>query len=222
MKTRVPHTVKNILMVSIIMYCTGCIFNKSTDPSIDDSFEPVEEVSLVNGAEDVTVTVNNDDNAYFSLTFSNITENNIIENGTKEGWCIDWKRGINSNNGTYKGIRLFSTDNVEKWKKLNYLINIKDALMDDDASIGFREIQAAIWTLRAHPEFDLDKLAVEQLPNNMQADGEPQFSYDKVSNILDTVDDGYSSFDFKSGTKFAVIAETPSDVQTIFTVVEKK
>lgn len=209
------------IMILFSTSCTGSFTGSETD--LKETLKTVEEVQPIAGGENATITVNkNQKDAYFSIHFSNIDANQVIEIGTKEAWCIDWKKPIDSNNGTYNGIQLYSTDLVEKWKPLNYLLNIKDELLNGDPKITWREIQVVIWSLRANPEFDLDTVTAEELPSSFTTDGQPNFSYEKVREILNTVESGYKEFVFSAGTKFAVIAATPADVQTVFGVVEKK
>lgn len=215
---------KVCLIVMAVLFVTSCEKSLTgSEPDLTETLKSVEEVQLISGGENATITVNkNHKEAYFSILFSNINSNNVIENGTLEAWCIDWTKPLNSNNGTYNNIKLYSTDRVEKWRKVNYLLNIKEQLKNGDPNITWREFQVVIWSLRANPEFDLDKIAIEDLPGSMLTDGEPNFSYDKVKEILVILENGYKVFDFSAGTKFAVIAATPADIQTVFGVVEKK
>ncbi len=214
-----------IFLITIaILFSTSCT-NSPTEsgPDLSESLEPVEEVQAIPGGQNATIIVNkNQKEAYFSINFSNIDANKVIDNGTREAWCIDWTKPLDSDNGTYNGIKLHSTDLVEKWKPLNYLLNISQELISSDPNITWREIQVAIWSLRANPEFDLDTVTPEELSGAFTTDGQPNFSYEKVREILTIVENGYKGFAFSAGTKFAVVAETPADVQTVIAVVEKK
>lgn len=207
-----------------VLFSTACTKSLTgSEPDISETLKPVENVQLISGGEDVTITVNkNRQAAYFSINFSNIAANSVIENGTREAWCIDWTKPINSDGGTYNGIKLYSTFMVDEWRRVNYLLNIKEQLINSDPDIDWREIQVAIWTLRANPEFDLDKVTIEDLPGWLVTNGQPNFSYEKVREILHIIETNYQGFVFSAGTKFAVVAATPADVQTVFAVVEKK
>jgi hypothetical protein len=212
-----------ITVIYMIVFFTAC--NDVTDHDdndLGDSLTPVENVTPIEGGEGSTMTVNRG-GAYFSIQFENILPNDVIDNGTREGWCIDWQKPIDSRGGVYDDIPLYSTENVRGWEKLNYLLNIKDDLNADGERFGYREIQLAIWSLRGYPEFNLHDLEVDELPERMvDGDSEPLFSYEKVDELLSIVDAGYEDFEYEAGTKFAVIGETPSDIQTVITVVEKK
>jgi len=180
----------------------------------------VEEVTRINGANNATITVNRAQETYFRIDFSDINENSVIGNGESEGWCIDWQKPIDSNNGVYNNIPLYSTYNVAKWKPINYLFNIMDQLNLDDPEITSLEIQVAIWSMRGNPKFDLNTMEVTDLPGRMHSNGEPTFSREKVAYIINLVELGYRDFVPSEGSRFVVIAETPADVQTVITVVE--
>lgn len=213
-----------LLVATVLTISISCKDNVSgDDPDISESLEPVEEVSLVPGAENTTLTINlnEEEKAYFNVEFSNIEQNEVIGNGVREGWCIDVWKPIDHNGGTYSGIELYSTYLVEKWEPLNYLLNIQDELKVEDPDLTWREVQLAIWSLRANPEFNLNEVDLADLPGEMKHNGEPSFNYEKVTEILNLVEEGYENFEFSSGTKFAVIAAMPSELQTFITVVEK-
>lgn len=208
----------SIFVLSLFVFAS-CEILEQNDKQLSESLESVEEVILIPEGKDATITVNQDNKAFFSIGFSDIEQNDVIQNGIGEGWCIDWQTEIDSENGVYNGVELYSTYRVEKWKPVNYLINIKDDLMANNSEITYREIQLAIWSFRANPEFNLEEVALEDLPGRMVKDGQPNFSYERVKEIITTVEQGYSDFEYNDESKFAVIASTPSDVQTVFTVV---
>lgn len=209
----------NFLLFSLFISACGNL--TSNDEDISGSLDPVENVVPIIGAENSTLTVNLQSSAYFQLEFQDIQSNDNINNGfVGEGWCIDWQVPIDSNNASYTDIPLYSTFNVKSWRPLNYLLNIKDDLFDADPELTYREIQLVVWSLRGYPEFNLNEISIENLPSRMVENGEPNFSYEKVDTILQIVEEGYEDFNFVEGTKYAVIAETPSDVQTVITVLE--
>lgn len=200
--------------------------NKESDtPDIGESLDPIEEVTLIEGTENsiLTVNINRNKNTYFSIKLDNIKSNGIIANSEYDAWCIDvWKR-IDSNNRSYQNIELYSTYLVEQWKSANYLLNIQQELQTQDLELTWLEIQLAIWSLRKYPEFNLDSVTLEDLPGQFKKDGEPTFNIKKVKEVLDIVEINYRDFDYEEkGTKFAVVAKMPVDVQTVIMTVKKK
>ena len=227
MKDTNTLVVLKIVVASLLFFaCEGVLnSNKNSDkPDLEESLDPIEEVILINGADNATLTVNinNDKTTYFTIGLNDIESNDIIINGLYDAWCIDVWKSINSNNGSYQNIELYSTYLVEKWKPVNYLLNIQEKLINQDPKITWLEIQLAIWSLRAYPEFDLDSVALEDLPGQFRNDGQSTFNSEKVKEILDIVNANYHDFDYTSnGVKFAVAAAMPVDVQTVIMIVEK-
>ncbi len=209
-----------LLFAALLLVMPSCD-SVTNQNSVDVSLDPVEEVLSIEGANSATITVNRADESYFSIDFSEISENSIIGNGEGEGWCIDWQKPIDSNGGVYSNIPLYSTFNVKGWEPINYMFNIMEQLKADEPGITFREVQAAIWSMRGNPEFDLDTIEPSDLPDIMYSNGESTFDRELVDYIIKVVESGYEDFVPTEGTRFAVIAETPVDVQTVITVVEK-
>jgi len=209
-----------ITLIFISLSLSSCKNLTGDSGNISESLDPVENVVAVAGAESTTLLVKKGSEAYFSLEFSGMNPNDVIQNGfIGDGWCIDWQKPIDSNNAVYDGIQLYSTFNVEKWNPLNYLFNIMDNLKQADPDLTYREFQAVVWSMRGFPEFNLEALSDEELPSRLRTDGQANFSREKVNTILEIVESGYKDFEFVEGTKYAVIAETPADVQTVITVV---
>jgi len=206
-------------LFAIIVF-SSCIGSTNSGDDLSDSLDPVEEVEPIAGSENTTIIVNQSSDFYFSIGITGIQNNSVIEDGmVREGWCIDWEIPIDSNNGSYENVQLFSTYNVEKWNPLNYLFNIMDDLKQADSELTFREFQIVIWSLRGQPEFNLNEIQTSDLPSRLRNNGEPNFNIDKVNTILEIIEKGHEDFEFTEGTRFAVIAETPPDVQTVITIV---
>lgn len=210
-----------ILLIASLLCIISCEGITDGDNDLDRSLDPIEDVTPVENANQVNITVNRTDSAYFRIDFQNIGENSVISNGEYESWCIDWNIPINPDGGEYSDVVIYSTENVRGWERLNYLFNIKDDLLHE-MDITYREIQPSIWSLTGFPEFNLREVDLDDVPSRMRSGGEPAFSYEKVDEILSIVENGYSEFEYESGVLFAVIGETPADVQTVIGVVEKR
>lgn len=214
------HHFPRFLILAVLFLGLSCEFFEQDEDQVVRTLNVIEEVTPVSGGENATITVNKDNQAFFSIEFGDIEQNEVIQNGTGEGWCIDWQTPIDSDGGNYSGVKLYSTYLVEQWKPVNYLLNIKEDLQAEDPEVNNFVIQLVIWSFRANPEFNIEEVALEDLPGRMVTDGQPNFSYEKVREIIEVVENGYKDFIYSEGTKFAVIAATPSDVQTVFTVVD--
>jgi len=217
---KILNILLTVSILGLISSCNSITGSTENGNDLEDSLNPVEEVIPVEGGENSTITVHRASDTYFNLEFSEIQSNSIINNGSGEGWCIDWQKPIDSDGGTYHGVKLYSTFNVKSWNPINYLFNIIEDLKSNDPEITGRDIQIVIWSLRGNPEFNVDTVSVDDLPARMRSNGEANFDKDRVKEILDIIQAGYEDFDYTEGTRFAVIAETPADVQTVITVVE--
>jgi hypothetical protein len=210
---------KSVICLVLLIFIIGSC-DEITRGDLEDSLEKIEKVEPIEGANRSTVIVNKSQSSFFSLELHGIEDGASVMNGKTEGWCIDWMKPINSDNGIYENIQLYSTFKVEKWKPTNYLLNILPELRESYSGITYREIQAVIWSLQGFPNFDLKEISIEDLPSRLKANGEPNFSYETVFQIIEMVEAGYKDFEFTDGTKYAVIAETPVDVQTVIAIVE--
>jgi len=198
---------------------TSCDTRESL--GLQDSLDVIPELSLIEGAENSNVTVSDGTESYFTFDVANINANKHISEGASKGWCIVWDKPIASGNTTHSGLRLYSSYGDEQWKPLNYLLNIRESLINNHAGISYREIQAAIWSLMDFPEFNLNNISIGQLPSRMVRDGQYNFDREKVHQIVKHVRDNYESFEYSKASTYAVVAETPSDTQTIIIEVSE-
>jgi hypothetical protein len=204
-----------IFITMAILSCSELPVNQQ----IDDTHKVVEEVELITGAESAGITVNKHSHAMFHIEITDIDPDLEWIADDYTGWCIDWKKPIDSNGGQYAGLKLWSTNLVESWKPINFLVNQLDSLYEQDSELSYMEIQLAIWSLRGNPKFDLSKVVLSDLPGRFQRNGNPLFNKQKVQEILDYVDKNYMDFNFSENSKHAIIIETPVDVQTIIAIV---
>lgn len=209
------------IFISLLFIVAISCRDLPTQSDLDDSLETVEKVSPISGSSNTILTVNKSNESFFRLNFSNINTNDIINNGEKTGWCIDWQKPIDSSGGTYEGIKLYSTFNVESWKPINYLFNNLDDLRDEIPGLTNIEIQLVIWSLRGNPEFDLNQVQHSDLPSRMYNNNEILFNKEVVLATLQKIEENYRGFNYDNNLRFVVIAETPVDVQTVITVIEK-
>ncbi|MCA1802733.1 MAG: DUF3466 family protein [Rhodothermaceae bacterium] len=199
------------LIAGLFLTITSC--DNYQPVSLQDSVQGVPFVKLIDGAENSTITLTKGTDSYFRLEISNIDPNDHILPGLAKAWCIDWRTPIST--GVHDGIRLHSSYGDKSLKPVNYLLNIKGALMAQDQDLTYKEIQVAIWSLLHYPEFNLNKIKAEQLPSDMVRDGKPDFDRRKAEQIVMHVNSNVDSFTYTSATRYAVVAETPSNTQTL-------
>ena len=99
--------------------------------------------------------------------------------------------------------------------------------MENDPELTWREIQVAVWMLAPFQDFDMN-MPVNELPEEVRSNGQPNFDKDKVQFIVDAVlnrstaktvegFDGSADFwSFKKKKTMCVIG-TDKDTQTLIT-----
>jgi len=220
---------KRTFIVGLLLIFVGSLFmsscENSTSENFSDSINLYTDLQAIPEASNSRVTIKNGVNehsdSYFQLEINDVGNNNIIEPGQYGGWCLEWKKPIHSSGDEHKGVKLYSTNGNDKWKPLTYLFSIKKELQIEDPSLTFREFQAVVWSLAGYmkvaPEFDLDKLKNSQLPGDFLKAGKPNFSKEKVKNIVAKVKNEYKIAKYKIvDTNYdLVIAQTESDEQDV-------
>lgn len=201
------------LLISIF-YISAC--DNNVGSTLEESIEPYLELNEIDGASNATVTINRGENAgldsYFAFDVKNVGNNGLLKEGLTEGWCLGWDRAIAQNNDTHNGVEMYSTYGSEKWKPVNYLMNIKDDLKDEDPELTYKEIQVAIWSLMDEPKFDLDKVLENgEMPPRLMNDGQPDFSTTKVKNIIGYILGNIHKFKYKWGTKYFIYGKHDKD-----------
>ncbi|WP_340106992.1 hypothetical protein [Rhodohalobacter sp. 8-1] len=208
------------IMWGVFGFLVSC--NDYTGVEINETLDVIPELSVIDGAHNSTVIVNKGDsrNSFFTLELSNIDFNNVITNGENEGWCIAWDKPINSNNGVYEEMPLLSTFGDKTFKPINYFLNIRSKMRTENPSMTYREEQVVIWMLRDFPEFDLEKLSIEELPGRLRSGDQPLFDIEIVQDVYNTVKEGVNTFEYTSEFTqvYAVVVENATEDQTVFTV----
>jgi probable HAF family extracellular repeat protein len=195
-----------------LLIVTLMIFSCESSPitGMQNSDETQSGLNLIAGAENATIHVNKGTDSYYIVDVEDVAPNGYIRPGNAKAWCISWNNPITTQNAVHKEMKLYSTFGDNRYKKINYLLNIQTELMAGDESITFREIQAAIWTLLNDPEFDPGRISASRLPPDMVSDGIFNFDRRRVSRIVNLVNRKAGFFDHTSTSAYALIAETPN------------
>jgi hypothetical protein len=212
------------LILASVLAFSAC--DVTSEKGLDESLDPVPNVTKIEGAENAAITVNRGATSNFMIDIQNVDWNNLISNGEREAYCIAWEDPISSNNATYEGVGVYSTEDDEQFADVNRLFSIKDALIKADPEITWREIQVAVWSLIPFQEFDMN-MPVDELPSEVVENGQINFNKDKVQFILDAVHQrntaktaefsGTSNFWFGGKDKTMCVIGTNEDTQTLIT-----
>ncbi|MEX0647927.1 MAG: hypothetical protein WEA56_08015 [Balneolaceae bacterium] len=210
-----------ISILSLFLHVASCTPPAGDEGENDenDNYDLFYELKELEGSAGTILSINQGvtvgRNSWFEFEISNFQENKIITPGVHEGWCIEWTKQIAQQGDIHENVRMFSTYGKDRWKPLNYFLNIKDDLLLQDPDLTFREFQVVIWLVVHGPDFDLNKLSTNQLPARLRDNGEPIFDAEKAKNIAAKVKSEASSFIYSSGKTFAVLMDTGSDKQDV-------
>ena len=210
----------NGLMGVIVFGLLFIVSCQNPGNSLEESVAPYLELQEVDGASNVTMTVNRGTaqgmDSYFAVDFTNVESDGLVSEELTEGWCLDYQKPIAQNNDVHTGIKMFNTFGSKNWKPANYLMNIKDDLQKADPSLTYKEIQIALWSLIEKPAFNLDKaLAEGSMPSRLLTNGAPNFSVEKTRRIIDKVRSEVEDFNYKPGTPVIVYSNTAIDDQDV-------
>jgi len=144
-----------LLMAFVIM---SCDMQDNTVGTFEDTAGTLPNFSVIEGAENVTVSVTrNNDVGYFDAVLSNVGENPFVVDGNYTAWCAHWSAPIDSDGRKYDGVSLYSTQGDENWNKLNYVLNERSNYYETIEGVTYKEVQAVIWTLIEFKEFDIEE-----------------------------------------------------------------
>src|SRR6056297_1380114 len=211
---------KSYLLLSGVLLLSILFWSACNNPgsSLEESVEPYLELESIEEASSTTVTVNKGEthglDSFFAFDLSNIKPNGFVSNGLKEGWCLEWNKPLDSNNGVQTDVKMFNTHGSASWKPANYLMNIKDDLQSVDPELTYREIQVALWSLIEVPAFNIDKALQDgTMPSRMLTNGSPNFNVEKTKGIIDKVRNECDDFVYKTGTPVIVYSNMASEYQ---------
>lgn len=206
-----------VLFAGLLFCITSCDIYPAESQETEN-YNQFQGLEQVKGAEKTKITIHQGSavgrDAYFEFEIENI-ESDIIASGVYEGWCIEWTKPIAQQGDTYENIQMYSTYGKDKWKPLNYFLNIKDELKKEDPDLTYKEFQAVIWTIAEGPEFDLNTLVDDKLPPRLQENGKPNFSKEKAIAIAKDIRSKSSSFEYSSDSQYAMFMKTDDDDQDI-------
>ena len=175
--------------------------------------QTVQELTLIDGKGNLSVTVQKGNESYFTLDLGSAEADLYPAVTVYNGWCASPTQQIKTGNQTHHGVSLFTTFNQEKWKPVNYLLNHKETLLIGDSELTQKEIQAAIWSLMNISDFNLTDINVAHLPEDMKSGGLPTFNVVKTEEIVNHVNNNYRSFEYTENSTYAVVVNNASGQQ---------
>lgn len=193
------------LCVGLTLILTSC--EQSTDPGLIESFQVVNQVTPITTVpiESMNIGSRNDQDSYLTVALNHGV--------SREGWCIEWNS--EQSFGIKNGARLYSTKDQDRWKKLNYFMNVKNDFLAEDPDLTYREIQVAIWSIIDNPTFNVDKISTYRHIPRIWENGEILFNVQKVKNILQQFDEYFADITEQSAINVPGVTFIENDGQTI-------
>jgi len=212
------HTYFTILTLLVMVLIVSCDSDMSIGTGEISNMNPQPELSVVRGGESASIALERSDNAYYSLKLSNTGSNSHLSTGTRNGWLLTSNNNFEEE-ATLEDVALFSTYNEEYWKPVNYLLNERQKLKAADDELTYRDFQAAIWSLISYSGFDLESVQLNQLPSGMKNNGTIGYDKEKVKKLVAKAKSGANSFQYTSGSSYAIIAKSERDSE--FVMIEE-
>lgn len=199
--------ITTITILFTFLFIQSCDISTTLD--IENSLEFIESTVPIPAAQDVTMNIRDGESegVHFLISLTSIDENNQINNGEKEAWCIEWDVPLVRE--TQHQVKLHSTQNKAYWNKMNYLLNEMDNFKEEFQELTWKEIQIVIWEIADYKEFDIDK--IPEYPNlgRYYEDGEYKFDVDLTKEIIRRV---RNNSDNVPGEKYGIIVENQGQI----------
>jgi hypothetical protein len=210
---------KSILPLLVLaLSFMNCDMDNNPVNTFVKAVDRVPDFTPIPGGANVTLTINkNKSNSYFTVDLNNIGENPIISNGEYQAWCVLYDIPITAMGEEYNGVKLYSTEDDNKWKHIHYLLSRSYLYPMLFQGATWREIQVAIWALTDFRVFDLDNIDIRSLDSDFRSGDQLLFDISIVKMIVNDVQQNASSFDFEKHAGQVILMETPKGTQNLIT-----
>lgn len=201
-----------ILTILLLLSVSSCDhFTESGSGSgIEETVTFLESTEPIAGAQNVTMDLNDghSEGVYFLMELSNIDHNAFITNGTKKGWCIEWD--ISAIRDVQNNVKLHSTRNKAYWRNLNFFLNNLEQFKQQHPELGWKEIQAVVWSIVEYKPFDIDEVPeYSNFPSNFYNNGEYQFNAELAKEVIQDINNNAKELD---GDTFAIVIENEGQI----------
>ncbi|MFU8861122.1 MAG: hypothetical protein ACNA8K_11935 [Cyclonatronaceae bacterium] len=203
-----------LLAVFVISACNPA----DTVSPIDDIIDQIPGMSLIDGAENVTITVNrNNTDAYYNIMLADLDAEAVGLAGAYKAWCTQWDISIASNNAVYQAAKVYDIAGEGYWKNVVYLVNNAEEFMAADSTLKWTEIQVAVWAMINHKKVELTPQFISGLESEFT-----DVRLDVVEQIISEVEVNISNWDFNNLENDILYVEVADDVQDLVIVRPKQ
>jgi uncharacterized membrane protein len=184
-----------------------------------DSIQPVDDNSLpdaaklefnlpvVEGSDNFRLTLHRGTASFYDVEIDGLRTVSYHQAPYRNAWAVFPDKFVSQPGARFNNITLLNTRDDAHWQAVNYLLNIRRDLASQDERITSAEIQAAIWVLSPHAEFDLSSSSdIDRLPSALKKNGAPAFDVSVVHEIVQNVEANYRAFKHGPLSVHAVLA----------------
>lgn len=175
------------------------IFSSCDSVQINDPLPEAEKIEfslpVIDGSENMRLTIREGSESAFDVEIDGLRSVPFASDRFRKGWSVFPDRNIPSVGARFGDLTLLNTRDDDYWKPVNYLLNIRRQLAAADDRITGADIQAAIWVLSQHVDFNPATADAGSLPSYMVKNGAPLFSSSVVNEIVQQVEAGYRAFE---------------------------
>jgi len=201
----------SLVLALAMVFTASCNVKNSDKDSLEDTSDVIPNLHPIDGADNVTVRVNRNDNvSYFDVNLANIEAKAGIENRRYFGWCANWDAPIDMDRD-YDGITLYTSRTDRNWNKLNYFLNKREHYSQTIDGAGYKEMQSVVWALIEFNEFDIDR---DRVLSNVNKE-----AYQAMLNDVQENGDGFEHTDVTIHALVADMSIHETDGKTTQTVI---
>ena len=196
MRNKNHRRLLSLVLALAMLFTASCNVKNSDKDSFEDTSDVIPNLHPIDGADDVTVRVNRNDNvSYFDVNLANIEARAGIENRSYFGWCANWDAPIDMDRD-YDDITLYTSRTDRNWNKLNYFLNKREHYSQTIDGAGYKEMQSVVWALIEFNDFDIDR---DRVLTNVNREA--------FYAMLDDIQENGDGFEHTDATIHALVAD---------------
>lgn len=189
-----------------VAFLSSCDSSQTVTPFEEDPL--TFDLPVVEGLGNLRMTVTDGEETLYKVKVDGLRQVSLPSAESRFGWNIFPENDYTTGSSVFSNMTLYTTKGSDNWKPVNYLLNIRDELIETDPSISRLEIQAAIWALSDHIDFDPESPALHQMPSKMVQNGSAAYNPAAVQQIVEKVESEYRGYDFTDFSVYAVLVKS--------------
>ncbi|MDX1591906.1 MAG: hypothetical protein R3283_08085 [Balneolaceae bacterium] len=206
--TTIQALIVCFLAAAVLTSC-DTVQNPSVNPVVDTPFS--FDLPPIEGVGNLKISITEAEETFFEADIDGLRQVAMPSANIRSGWSLFPELDLSTGNSLYSNVTLFTTQGNSKWDKVNYLLNVRQDLIKSVPQLTRLEVQAAIWTLSPHLNFDYLNPELKTLIPAMVQSGMPAYDTTLVTEVVDHVEANYRGYDFDEFSVYGVIVRGGSD-----------